>query len=180
MHPAILAKYGLQAEDAPFLEAWRNFARANGLDFETGVRWYVERWRPGMSDADAFSDFMQYAGRQGWSDVQIEQAGQWHDKVALDGPEAIEAPKVNRGQDAETIARAEHLLKHDRAAYYQDENLQIAYVEALARQSGSGPASRQSQSPAAAHVPARILENRSRRFAARGLIFTRCHRGAAW
>jgi hypothetical protein len=161
MHPAILAKYGLRAEDAPFLEAWRNFAQANGLDFEDGLTWYRERWRPGMSDADAFADFMQYAGGQGWSDVQIEQAGQWHDTVALHGVEAIPAPKVNRGQDAETIARAEHLLKHDRKAYYSDETLQIEYQEALARQSGGAPAPSARTSSRRAEIESLIKDRRS-------------------
>jgi hypothetical protein len=138
-----MQRYGLQPDDEVFADSFLNFARAQNWSqpqIDRAFQWYREGFDPKASDADNFAAFGRYMSHVGASDMAVEMAGQWHDKTALHGPEATPAPKVSKGQDAEVIARAEYLLKHDRAAYYRDENLQIAFQEALARQSGSAPA----------------------------------------
>jgi hypothetical protein len=164
MHRALMQKYGLLPEDEPFADSFMNFARAQNwsqAQIDRAFQWYSEGFDAKASDADNFAAFGRYMAQAGASEVAVEMAGQWHDRTAIHGPEATPAPKVNRGADAETIARAEHLLKHDRKAYYADEALQIEYQEALARQGGSGPAPSARTSSRRAEIESLIKDRQS-------------------
>ena len=153
MHPSVAARYGLKPEDVPFAEAHIADCRRHGRDPEPGLCWWRDHGQHmagRASPVEIAESFRAYAERAGVSDGDIEMHSIWHEKVDRGGPQAIEPLPVNKGQDAEVVARAEYLLKHDRKAYFGDENLQVAYAEALARQNGSGPAP--SQAPAAARM----------------------------
>jgi hypothetical protein len=164
MHKALMQKYNLLPEDEPFADSFMNFARAQNwpqTQIDRAFQWYREGFDPKASDADNFSAFGRYMAQAGASDVAVEAAGMWHDRTAIHGPEATPAPKVNKGQDAETIARAEHLLRHDRKTYFADGQLQIEYAEALARQSGSAPAPSARTSSRRAELESMIKDRQS-------------------
>jgi hypothetical protein len=153
LHPAY-SKFKFTEADEPYVRAFEASVRRAGWDqkqIDTAFEWYRDRFKPGMTPADAFSSFQTHAEHQGLSDVQIEGAGMWHDAVREHGVQAF-TPVTSAEGDATRQKEIDALRADPNSEYYvgpKAAELQREELEILERQAaapatpGQAPASGQ-------------------------------------
>jgi hypothetical protein len=135
--------YGIRTDaDEQIRRGFRDaFARA-GLShqqFLDALGWYRDHGQHlGADPAKLTESFHEFASGKGWDAGQVVAATSAYELIAAEGPAAVLATPSSE-DDVSTIARADALLKSDPAAYWRDEALQEAALEARERQLSAPP-----------------------------------------
>jgi hypothetical protein len=111
------------------------FSRA-GLGYAEmmqALEWYKDHVRPDMDETALAASFYEFSAARGWDAEKIAIASSVYNQIRDEGPTAVLATPSPE-DDVATIARADALLKSDPAAYWRDEALQEAALEARERQ----------------------------------------------
>jgi hypothetical protein len=117
------------------------------------MQWFGREFREDWTFDQMAESAIQVMRGLGMGDEQIERIIGWHQQVMIDGVAAHVPPAPSPAEDRATIAKSEKLLRENRAAYFADNDLQIAAHEArerLAASSATLPPP--SQAPATARM----------------------------
>jgi hypothetical protein len=135
--------YGIRTDaDEQIRRGFRDaFARA-GLShqqFLDALGWYRDHGQSlGADPVKLAESFHEFASGKGWDAEHVVAATSVYDAIAAEGPAAVLATPSPE-DDVATIARADALLKSDPAAYWRDQALQEAALEARERQLAAPP-----------------------------------------
>jgi hypothetical protein len=91
-----------------------------------------------MDETALMASFHEFSVAKGWEAEKIAAASSIYSQIRDEGPAAVLEP-TNSENDANVIARADALLKSDPAAYWRDEALQEAALEAREHQLAAPP-----------------------------------------
>jgi hypothetical protein len=138
------AAFGLTESDAPFYKAVRDGFKRAGLGHKQltqTLEWYRDSVQAGMDETALYSSFSEFAQNAGWDASHLVAAQGVYGAIRAQGPESVMSPTPTPEEDRATIERANQLMRTDAAAYWKDEALQEAALEALERQAApqSGP-----------------------------------------